>query len=109
MSIWQKITLSLSMLSEGISLLFIMLSAYFFIKYHTDIDGHLSHEAAFGGTLSLLYAAGFAVCGAALAASLRRHLSRKLFKLLTIPALVVFLSFLALYLGSILYGLVART
>ncbi len=97
------------MLSEGIGLLFLMLSVYLFIKYYTDIDGNLRHEAAFGGSLSLLYAAGFAVFGAALAASLKRHLSSKLFKLLTIPALVVFMSFLALYLGSIVYGLVVRT
>ncbi|WP_078118499.1 hypothetical protein [Thiosocius teredinicola] len=108
MSIWQKLRFSLSLLSELAWLLFLALSVYSFIAYVNCTDG-LCHELAFAGTVSLMYAAGFALSGVLLALSVGKQLRKGHAKLLTVPVAVFLVLFVILYFGIMVYGIAART
>lgn len=109
MSIFQKARFSFAVISQGIGAIFLVMAAYYTVMYFTDTENHLRHEYLMGTWLGLLYATGFSLSSALLAVSVKNEISKPAFQALSIPALVLGLGFLVIYLGSLAYDLVSRT
>ncbi len=109
MSAFERIRLSLSVLAQVIAAGWLVLGAYYFVMYYTDTENHLRHEYLIGVSLGFLYATSFSIGSALLAVSVKRVISKRTFRLLSVPALVVGLAFLLTYFGSVAYDLVSRT
>ncbi|MEW8023695.1 MAG: hypothetical protein AB2803_08315 [Candidatus Thiodiazotropha sp.] len=109
MSAFERIRLALSVLAQVIAAAWLIMGAYFLVMYYTDTENHLRHEYLMGVSLSFLYAASFSIGSALFAVSVKKVISKKTFRLLSVPALIVGLAFLVTYLGSVAYDLASRT
>ncbi len=85
------------------------MAAYFLAMYYVDTENNLRHEYLIGVSLGFLYATGFTIGSAVLAVSVKKHLSKIVFRILSMPALIIGSAFLIIYLGSIAYDLATRT
>ena len=109
MSIFHKVQFSFAVIAQGIGAIFLVMAAYYTAIYLTDTENHLRHEYLMGTWLGLLYATGFSLGSAVLAVSVKNEISKPAFRVLSIPALVLGLGFLVIYLGSLAYDLASRT
>jgi hypothetical protein len=109
MTIWQIIRYTFAIIAQAVATLYLSLSVYFLAGYYIDTDNHLRHEYLIGVWVGLLQATGFSLGSALLASSVKTAISRRTFRILTVPALIIGIVFLTLYFGSLVYDLSTRT
>ena len=109
MSTFQRIRFYLSILSQVIGLAWLLLAMYFIGMYYYEVENPLRHEYLMGMWLGFTYAAGFSMGSALLAVTIKKYLSKRTFRQLSISALISGSAFLAVYFGSIAYDLASRT
>ena len=106
---FQKIRFMLSVVVQLISALWLLLAGYYVAMFFLDNKNPLKHEYLIGMWLGILYATGFTLGSAILASSLKKHLSKTVFRALTMPALIIGSGFFVLNLYSIVCDLATRT
>ena len=109
MSIWQITRYSLAIFLQVTGALFLVMAIYFTACYYIDVESNLRHECIFGALIGLMYATGFSIGSALLASTVKSTLSKREFKALTIPALILGIVFLLIYFGDLAYDLISST
>jgi uncharacterized transporter YbjL len=109
MSVFQRLRFSLSVLSQVIALAWLILAMYFIGKYYMEFDNPLRHEYLMGMWLGFVYAVGFSIGSALLAVTVKANIPMLSFRLLSFPALISGIAFLAVYFWSIAHDLASRT
>ncbi|MBL6986498.1 MAG: hypothetical protein ISR72_05550 [Methylobacter sp.] len=109
MTIWQKSRYILAIIAQGIGLMWLMIAVYFVATFYVETENPLRHEYWFGVWIGVIYSTGFSLTSALLAATVKASIPKMAFRLLTVPALIIGLSLLALYLGSMVYELADKT
>ena len=88
-------------LAELLGMLFIVAAIYYTYAYVTDAGNPARHEYGFGIGVGLLYGFSALLVSSVLAISVKRVISRNHFLILSVPALVVGIVVLGLYLYSV--------
>ena len=109
MNAFQRILFLLSVIAQVIGLAWLLIAVYFIGMYYIDTENQLRHEYLIGMWLGFLYATAFSIVGALLAVTVKNKISKRAFRLLGIPALIIGSAFLVVYLGSIAYDMASRT
>lgn len=109
MAIFTKLRLSLSVMAQIISVICLLIGAYYTFMYFVDTENHLRHEYLMGTWLGLMQAAGFSIGSALLALTVKNEISNISFQILTMPGLILGIFFLLLYLWSFAYDFATRT
>lgn len=109
MSVWQIIRYMLAIAAQSVGALYLALAVWFAASYYVDSENHLRHEYMIGVWVGLMQSAGFSLGSALLASTLKGAITKRAFRVLTAPALVIGTGFLILYFGSLAYDLASRT
>lgn len=109
MSIWQRLRYILAIIAQVVSMLWLLMAVYFIVKYYIDVENDLRHEYWFAVWLGIIYSTGFSLGSALLASTVKAAVPKMAFRLLTFPALIIGLSLLVLFFGSVAYELASRT
>jgi hypothetical protein len=98
MDAWQKLRLAMAAIAELVGALFVAAAGYYAFSFVMDEGNQGRNEYLFGLGLCLLYSFPPLALAAVLAVTLRRLIHRRLFWLLSAPALVVGTLFLGFFL-----------
>lgn len=109
MTLWQKSRYVFAIIAQGVGLVWLMMAIYFIAKYYRDTENPLRHEYWFAVWIGIIYSTGFCLSSALLAGTVKNAIPRVAFRLLTVPSLIIGLSLLIIYLGSMAYEIVVRT
>ncbi|OAI16924.1 hypothetical protein A1359_06950 [Methylomonas lenta] len=109
MTLWQKSRYVFAIIAQGVGIVWLMMAIYFIAKYYRDTENPLRHEYWFAVWIGIIYSTGFCLSSALLAVTVKNAIPRVAFRLLTVPALIIGLLLLIIYLGSMAYGIMVRT
>jgi hypothetical protein len=101
MNNWQMLRVGVAGFAEFLGGLFVLAAIYYAYAYVVESDNPMRHEYSFGIGVGLLYGFGALLVAAFLAISVKRVISRNLFLVLSVPALIVGVVVLGLYLYSV--------
>lgn len=108
MSIWHRFILIGSTLAQAIAALWLVVAIVFLAHYVMGLGSAGGGENLVGVSIAMLWAAGFTFGSALLATSIKKNISKKVFKILAVPAVVYCSALFLVYLGGVAYDLLTR-
>ena len=109
MSSFQKAVLVCSLVSLVIAAGLLLTGLYYVVQYLMDSeDNPYRHEYLVGTGFACLYAASVAIFSTLCSVFIKNVISARLFKILSIPGLVLGGSYIALVAGAILHDQIGR-